>query len=85
MPARRSEDPALTEAEKRGEGAHEHWDEATRAAARPAPLGRSLPDRDNTERRAVGVAGDEIEDSSMACEDEGAPQGASDGQEATDR
>ena len=85
MPARRSEDPALTEAEKRGEGAHEHWDEATRAAARPAPLGRSLLDRDNPERRTGSAADDEIEDSSTTCEDEGSAQGASDGQEATDR
>lgn len=46
MPARRSEDPSLTDAEKSGDRAREHWDAAARRAARPAPLHRSSPNRD---------------------------------------
>ncbi len=83
MPARRSEDPSLTDAEKSGEGARDHWGESARAAARPAPFQRSLPDRDN----AVTTSGDDpvavSEDPAMACEDgDGAPRSSS-GQETT--
>ncbi|MFL0456166.1 hypothetical protein ACH0CV_02305 [Brachybacterium paraconglomeratum] len=85
MPARRSEDPSLTDAEKRGEGAREHWDEAARAAARPAPLQRSLPDRDNAADGPSGVPSAGAPESAAACEDGDEPRGASSGQEATDQ
>lgn len=65
MPARRSEDPALTDAERSGEDALAHWDEAARRAARPAPFQRSLPNRD--------IRDDDVERSSCECgEDPGA-------------
>ena len=84
MPARRSDDPSLTDAEKRGEGAREHWDETARAAARPTPLQRSLPDRDNAgegdpDAPTAGAPGP-----AAACEDGDEPRGASSGQETTD-
>lgn len=84
MPARRSEDPALTDAEKSGEGAREHWDETARAAARPSPFQRSLPDRDNASTWSDGAPGEVAGDPSMACEDDGDPRSPSSGQDATD-
>ena len=85
MPARRSEDPSLTDAEKRGEGAREHWDEAARAAARPTPLQRSLPDRDNAADETSGAPSADDAESAAACEDGDEPRSASSGQEATDQ
>ena len=85
MPARRSEDPSLTDAEKRGEGAREHWDEAARAAARPTPLQRSLPDRDNAADGTSGVLSADDAEAAAACEDDGGAPGASSGQETTDQ
>ncbi|MFI8777356.1 hypothetical protein ACIGH6_09750 [Brachybacterium paraconglomeratum] len=85
MPARRSEDTSLTDAEKRGEGAREHWDEAARAAARPAPLQRSLPDRDNAGEGDPDAPSAGAPESAAACEDGDEPRGASSGQEATDQ
>ncbi|WP_270407988.1 hypothetical protein [Brachybacterium paraconglomeratum] len=85
MPARRSEDPSLTDAEKRGEGTREHWDEAARAAARPAPLQRSLPDRDNSADGACGAPTVDPAEPAAACEDDRDAPGASSGQEATDQ
>lgn len=84
MPARRSEDPTLTDAEKRGEGAREHWDGAARAAARPTPLQRSLPDRDNAGEGDPGAPSVGAPESPAACEDGDEPRGASSGQEAAD-
>lgn len=84
MPARRSEDPTLTEAEKAGTGAHEHWDEAARAAARPAPMDRSLPDRDNSRDCAPSASTPDAQESGTACEDDDGPTTASGGQKATD-
>lgn len=84
MPARRSEDPTLTEAEKAGAGAHEHWDEAARAAARPAPIDRSLPNRDNSSDSDPSAPTPDAQESGTACEDDGGPATASGGQKATD-
>lgn len=84
MPARRSEDPSLTDAEKSGAGAHEHWDEAARLAARPAPMYRTLPDRDNASDSGPSTPTPDAEESCAACEDGDGPATASGGQKATD-
>ena len=83
MPARRSEDPTLTDAERSGEGAREHWDETARAAARPAPFERSLPDRDNPRGRALSAPTPDVQESGAACEDGDGSTRASGGQKAT--
>lgn len=69
MPARRSEAPALTDAEKRGEGAISHWDDAARRAARPASFERSLPNRDIDVEGEAQAARPACEDSSAASAD----------------
>ena len=84
MPARRSEDPTLTDAEQSGEEAREHWDEAARAAARPAPFERSLPDRDNDGDGSPVAPSSSGRDPGAACEDDGGAARASGGQKATD-
>ena len=85
MPARRSEDPSLTDAEKTGEGAARHWDGRRRAQARPAPFERSLPDRDHLGVQSDGRAGTDPRDPGMACDDGGEPANAPEGLDATDR
>jgi len=73
MPARRSQDPSLTPAERAGQGALEHWDEERRRRAVPTPFERPLPDRDKTpETASPGDGG----------EDDGAPQTCIDGPRA---
>lgn len=85
MPARRSEDPRFDPARETAAAVREHRDDAARRAARPAPIERSLPDRD--------MSHDPSESSGQ-----GAPRGAeatstdaapgepeTDVQEATDR
>lgn len=83
MPARRSEDPTLTDAEKAGTGAHEHWDGAAREAARPAPFHLSLPDRDKAEESESSAPTVACQESVAACEDDDESATSSGGQKAT--
>ena len=80
MPARRSEDPTLPEQQRAGEGAVEHWDEERRAAARPAPFERSLPDRDHDGSWIESPSGDGVTECGATCGDgDGRSEGAGEG------
>ncbi|GAA1332627.1 hypothetical protein GCM10009592_25410 [Brachybacterium rhamnosum] len=80
MPARRSEDPSLTDEQRAGESAVEHWDEERRAAARPAPFGRSLPDRDQDGSGVESPSDDCATEFGATCSDgDGRSEGSGEG------
>lgn len=86
MPARRSEDPALTPAERAGKGAFEHWDAQRRRDAVPAPFERPLPNRDTAGDAAqVSAPSPSAVEGALACDDVRNEEEAAGGDQATDR
>ena len=85
MPARRSQDPSLTPAERAGEGALAHWDEQRRRRAVPTSLERSLPDRDNWGEGATSSDDADGDGESRTCTDGDQGGDATDAPSATDQ